>query len=314
MTTVHFAVECSSTTLGDTLAVVGSESEIGGWSPESAVTLETDADSWPLWKGKVHFSETEAGDRMEYKYIIRRADGGVVWESFDNNRCLTLPYKNVHEHVPPLPLLEMETQQFDVLESPACATETAGTGGDGAAMPSTEKETGKTKEQPEPEAEKEEAGTMPHTPEHPAGTPRTQEEEVQKKEEEKKKPPVEEPTKPIEREKAAAKEEPAPAVPPSVVKKPISKNGSPSPSPAARSPVQTNPPKTKSPPAPTGPRTVSGPQKQPPQAPAGRPAYAVHRPAPPSTNGNGNGRGRPAPTGQAPAPAPGQGRRQPHKG
>jgi alpha-amylase len=68
---------------GQTLYIVGSVPALGGWVPGAAVPL-TQVDP-STWTGAVTLPGSQV---VEYKYIRRNPDGGVVWES-DPNRTVT---------------------------------------------------------------------------------------------------------------------------------------------------------------------------------------------------------------------------------
>jgi alpha-amylase len=68
---------------GQTLFIVGSVPALGGWDPGAAVPL-TQVDP-STWTGAVTLPGSQV---VEYKYIRRNPDGGVVWES-DPNRTVT---------------------------------------------------------------------------------------------------------------------------------------------------------------------------------------------------------------------------------
>ena len=78
--TLHVTAEA-----GQSLFMVGSVAALGSWDPGSAVPL-TQADA-TTWTGTVTLPGSQF---IEYKYIRRSPDGGVVWES-DPNRTTTTP-------------------------------------------------------------------------------------------------------------------------------------------------------------------------------------------------------------------------------
>lgn len=85
----------AETQMGEILRLVGSSAELGGWNPDSGVTLTTNAGLYPQWKATVHF-KAPPGQRshmdVQYKYILdRRSSGhGVGWESMPWNRHFRL--------------------------------------------------------------------------------------------------------------------------------------------------------------------------------------------------------------------------------
>ncbi|OEJ30256.1 hypothetical protein BGK67_01775 [Streptomyces subrutilus] len=70
---------------GDTVFVTGSTPELGSWSPDAAVPLSSA--SAPVWTASLVL---EGAASVSFKYLIKRADGSVVWEQADN-RAMTTP-------------------------------------------------------------------------------------------------------------------------------------------------------------------------------------------------------------------------------
>ena len=55
--------------------------ELGQWNPEESLELTTSLDRFPLW----YSSPISVGHGCaEFKFIIRRRDGGVKWENCEN--------------------------------------------------------------------------------------------------------------------------------------------------------------------------------------------------------------------------------------
>ncbi|KFX93760.1 hypothetical protein V495_00295 [Pseudogymnoascus sp. VKM F-4514 (FW-929)] len=81
--------EVVTTSVGQTIKVVGSISELGNWDTGSALALSaakyTDAN--PLWSTTVTLA---AGTTFEYKFLNVQSSGAVNWES-DPNRSFTVP-------------------------------------------------------------------------------------------------------------------------------------------------------------------------------------------------------------------------------
>ncbi|KAL8428409.1 hypothetical protein ACSSS7_007235 [Eimeria intestinalis] len=68
--------------------VVGAHEKIGCWNPSRALVLSTDAILFPVWHtGEIELSEPVT---IEYKFIIKRANGSVEWEGFPTNRTAEL--------------------------------------------------------------------------------------------------------------------------------------------------------------------------------------------------------------------------------
>mmetsp|Transcript_31234 Transcript_31234/g.85747 ORF Transcript_31234/g.85747 Transcript_31234/m.85747 type:complete len:496 (+) Transcript_31234:106-1593(+) len=82
---VFFTVS-AETSFGDKVCVVGAADTLGSWDTSRAVLLDTEAHTYPLWFGRAfvsHASLMEPKD-VEFKFIIQRADGSVVWEEGPN--------------------------------------------------------------------------------------------------------------------------------------------------------------------------------------------------------------------------------------
>ncbi|KKK16279.1 hypothetical protein P175DRAFT_0503862 [Aspergillus ochraceoroseus IBT 24754] len=81
--------ELIKTTYGETVYMVGSIAQLGDWDADDAVALSASAytSSNPLWRVTISLA---VGTSFEYKFIIKKKDGSVVWES-DPNRSYTVP-------------------------------------------------------------------------------------------------------------------------------------------------------------------------------------------------------------------------------
>jgi len=82
---VRFAVEHGGTQWGDSVAVVGDVSGLGGWSPAAALALN--AKTWPVWRGSI---KLPAGVRVKYKAITRHQGGAVTWQQ-GGDRAFQVP-------------------------------------------------------------------------------------------------------------------------------------------------------------------------------------------------------------------------------
>ncbi|KAI1917658.1 glycoside hydrolase 15 protein [Ophidiomyces ophidiicola] len=73
----------TGTEWGQNLFLVGSTSELGSWSPESALALKSDkyTSACNMWYTEI---ELPVGARFEYKYIRKTSDGKVIWEGGPN--------------------------------------------------------------------------------------------------------------------------------------------------------------------------------------------------------------------------------------
>jgi hypothetical protein len=71
---------------GDTVVVVGGASSLGAWDPHSTpVRLETDKDTYPLWRGTLKVCSNVP---VQYKLVVLTADGRACWEEGIANRAL----------------------------------------------------------------------------------------------------------------------------------------------------------------------------------------------------------------------------------
>eukprot|EP00930_Biecheleria_cincta_P023306 TRINITY_DN16861_c0_g1_i2.p1 TRINITY_DN16861_c0_g1~~TRINITY_DN16861_c0_g1_i2.p1 ORF type:complete len:208 (-),score=42.10 TRINITY_DN16861_c0_g1_i2:55-588(-) len=65
------------TKFGQELCIVGSSAELGSWDLERRVPMSwTDGD---VWVAKVEFPPGKQD--VQYKYLLKKSDGGIVWES-----------------------------------------------------------------------------------------------------------------------------------------------------------------------------------------------------------------------------------------
>lgn len=82
--------ELRETAWGESISVVGSIPALGNWDPANAVFLSASSrysDNNPLWTTSVNLPP---GTSFQYKYILFRNDGSVVWEQ-DPNHSFTVP-------------------------------------------------------------------------------------------------------------------------------------------------------------------------------------------------------------------------------
>ncbi|KAI0429393.1 alpha-amylase [Xylaria sp. FL1042] len=80
--------EIVTTTVGQTIKIVGSIAALGAWDTSEAIALSASqyTSSNPLWTGTINFAP---GTSFQYKYINVASDGTVTWES-DPNRSFTV--------------------------------------------------------------------------------------------------------------------------------------------------------------------------------------------------------------------------------
>jgi hypothetical protein len=82
--------ELRSTVWGESVSVVGSNSQLGDWDPNRAILLSASSrytNDNPLWSTTVNMPP---GSSFQYKYILFDIDGNVVWEQ-DPNHSYTVP-------------------------------------------------------------------------------------------------------------------------------------------------------------------------------------------------------------------------------
>lgn len=76
-----------ATQWGDTLLVVGSDPALGAWDPGKGVPMGTSDDMFPNWTAR---AALPAGAHVEYKFVVRHADGSIAWEP-GANRTVDVP-------------------------------------------------------------------------------------------------------------------------------------------------------------------------------------------------------------------------------
>lgn len=85
---------CAETEPGEEICLIGASTVLGGWDPDRAVSLSTDAATYPKWSSAVLWfslpSTAALPLRLEYKYIRdrRKLDGGLAWEDSIPNRSV----------------------------------------------------------------------------------------------------------------------------------------------------------------------------------------------------------------------------------
>jgi hypothetical protein len=84
---VRFEVQ-ASTRWGETVCVIGNHPALGSWVPEGALALEPSA--YPAWTGAVEVASGSTTTTLEYKYVIRAADGMLRWEAREANRTIAV--------------------------------------------------------------------------------------------------------------------------------------------------------------------------------------------------------------------------------
>ena len=88
--TTIFEVSGSFENVGESILLIGSIPELGGWDTSKAIALSNlDAESAgaPSFGGRFDIAE---GTTFEYKYIMQEADGSRSWECCEN-REFTVP-------------------------------------------------------------------------------------------------------------------------------------------------------------------------------------------------------------------------------
>ncbi|CAJ1401654.1 unnamed protein product [Effrenium voratum] len=82
---LYFKVVCSTTGLGDYVAVVGSTQELGYWDTGKGVQLRTSANEFPTWTGVVRMDAAKCCE-VEFKLLVVRSRLNVEWEEMQNRR------------------------------------------------------------------------------------------------------------------------------------------------------------------------------------------------------------------------------------
>lgn len=81
---IIFCTQGMETKMGESVLVVGDCKELGGWDPEQATPMNTDAEHYPQWRSrKVRFcAEGISEVAIRYKYVLdcRGTGKGFVWE------------------------------------------------------------------------------------------------------------------------------------------------------------------------------------------------------------------------------------------
>ncbi|EZG78247.1 putative phosphoglucan, water dikinase [Gregarina niphandrodes] len=88
---VVFECRCEQTVVGQQVYVIGSCEELGCWGIDLAVPLSTSSQQFPRWLSCAFELQTvDPGTSIEFKFLIKNADGSLVlWESGANRsfRC-----------------------------------------------------------------------------------------------------------------------------------------------------------------------------------------------------------------------------------
>ncbi|MBW4661767.1 MAG: lipase [Drouetiella hepatica Uher 2000/2452] len=85
----------AETQMGESIALVGSTSELGQWDLAKSIRLYTSADLYPLWwmESAIDFQQSLTspdGQRLEYRYVRLSVDGEAQWESLGANRWVPI--------------------------------------------------------------------------------------------------------------------------------------------------------------------------------------------------------------------------------
>ncbi|BDR52287.1 putative cyclomaltodextrin glucanotransferase [Bombiscardovia nodaiensis] len=82
-----FTVDGTSTSYGDEIYLTGSVPELGNWSTDTAVAVgPMVCPNYPTW---FVVASVPAGQRIEYKFFVRKADGSIQWEGGNNHVYVT---------------------------------------------------------------------------------------------------------------------------------------------------------------------------------------------------------------------------------
>jgi hypothetical protein len=83
---INFICKDGDTEWGESVYVVGNQPALGQWDPAKAIRLESSSSNFPKWSGLVELPVNAA---VEYKYIRKKNDGTLVWESGFNRTLST---------------------------------------------------------------------------------------------------------------------------------------------------------------------------------------------------------------------------------
>lgn len=80
---IELRLRCDNTAFGETVCVSGDAPWLGSWDARRAIPL--DASAWPVWQVDLR---VETGRSFRYRYLIRKADGGAIWEGGPDRELL----------------------------------------------------------------------------------------------------------------------------------------------------------------------------------------------------------------------------------
>ena len=87
-TPVTFTVTGTSTSYGDQLYLAGNVDELGSWSTDTSKAIGPLVDpAYPTW---FTMASVPAGQSVQYKFFVKKADGSIVWEG-GANHSYTVP-------------------------------------------------------------------------------------------------------------------------------------------------------------------------------------------------------------------------------
>jgi len=95
---LRYRITYAGTEPGESVYIVGSLPELGGWDPSKAVACRTSADMFPLWLSEPIQVCPPEHDEFQFKLL---ADGSesVRWEEFTGNHVALLPTNCANEAV-----------------------------------------------------------------------------------------------------------------------------------------------------------------------------------------------------------------------
>jgi lysophospholipase L1-like esterase len=77
------------TQTGESIGIVGSAPELGGWDIRNYLRLQTSSDRYPIWwTDDLHLTGTT--DRIEYKYVRIDANSNASWEAWGIDRWIPI--------------------------------------------------------------------------------------------------------------------------------------------------------------------------------------------------------------------------------
>eukprot|EP00440_Ansanella_granifera_P001928 gb/GFBE01002086.1/.p1 GENE.gb/GFBE01002086.1/~~gb/GFBE01002086.1/.p1 ORF type:complete len:714 (+),score=138.80 gb/GFBE01002086.1/:1-2142(+) len=78
------------TEFGSEVLAVGQVDLLGAWQPQMGLLLQTGPQDYPVWSGKVRLRMSDYGEVLQYKFVVRLANGSYAWEAGHNREVRLL--------------------------------------------------------------------------------------------------------------------------------------------------------------------------------------------------------------------------------